>query len=105
MSNRKLVAIVVSCFCSLAPIVASPQELQAGISSISGNQITLAVTNPTGAAETARVQFTVRFDDDTAQTLTTPNLTVAAGATLTVTLAGTKAISGVTDGPEPIEPM
>ncbi|HUC44143.1 MAG TPA: hypothetical protein VMR65_08900 [Candidatus Sulfotelmatobacter sp.] len=104
MSIRKLVVLVICGLISLASAVAAPQDLQAGVSSISGNQITLAVTNPTGGDETARVRFTVRFDDGTTQTFTTPNLTVAAGATVTVTLAGANAISGITDGPEPIVP-
>ena len=73
--------------------------------SVSGNQISVAIHNPSTSAETSRVQVVVNLGDGTTVTLVTGNITIDGGATTTVSLSASCSIVSITEDPQPISPL
>ncbi len=74
-------------------------------SSVLGNQISVAIHNPSASAETSRVQVVVNLGDGTTVTLVSGNITVDGGATTTVSLTASGSIVSITEDPQPISPL
>jgi len=73
--------------------------------SISGNQVSVAIHNPSASPETSRVQVVVNLGGGTTVTLVTGNITLDGGATTTVSLTASCSIVSITEDPQPISPV
>jgi hypothetical protein len=62
----------------------------------------VAVHNPTAGPVSARVHVWVRFGDESFYHLTSSNFSVAAGATISVSLTAPAPVAEIIDEPDPI---
>jgi hypothetical protein len=90
------------CLVALRPALADYSDLQASASGFSGQTVAVSVHNPTSGAVTARVHLWVRVGDDTYYHLTSSNFSVAAGATISVSLSAPAPVVEIIDEPDPI---
>ena len=104
MSKRALLVCAIVLSLPTVPSAAAYSDIQAAVAGFTDNHVTISVHNPDASPETARVQLSVSFSDGTQQTLTSSNVTVDGGATVTITLTGAHAIVGIGDDPEPFYP-
>jgi hypothetical protein len=93
---------LVTCLVVLRPALADYSDLQASTSGFSGQNVTVAVHNPTSGAVSARVHVVVRVDEETFYLLTSSNFSVAAGATISVQLSAPAPVAEIIEEPEPI---
>jgi len=75
------------------------------VTGTNGDTVTLSASNPTGQSETARASVTVSLDSGGTETLVSPNFTLAAGATRTISLRASAPIGSISDGPDPMPPI
>jgi hypothetical protein len=104
MFKRALIVCAILLSLLAVPSAAAYPDIQVAVAGFTDNHVTISVHNPNSSPETARVQLSVSYGDGTQQTLTTSNITVDGGATVTITLAGAHAIVGIGDDPEPFSP-
>jgi len=96
--------MLVLCLATGGVLRASSTEPQIVGTSVSGNQISVALHNPDASPETARVQVSVFLADGTTRTLVTPNVTVDGGSTTSVSITASDAIVAIVEDPQPISP-
>jgi len=103
MLKKSLVLVLCIAFGGMS-LAQAPGTVVVG-TSVLGNQISVAIHNPSASAETSRVQVVVSLADGTTVTLVTGNITVAGGATTTVSLTASTSIVSITEDPQPISPL
>jgi hypothetical protein len=104
MMMKRLLGALLLLASVFQPLFASYSDLQLVNATIANDQITFQVHNPNTSAESARIQVTVRFADNSTTTLTSSVVTVAGLATSTVTVSAPHTIVTVTDDPQPVLP-
>ena len=81
--------------------VSATLDIEVTSVSVSGTQITVGLHNPSAVSESAGVRVTVAESGGGTETLESATVTIAAGATQTVTITASHTIVGVSDDPEP----
>jgi hypothetical protein len=101
MTIRKTILVLCVFLLSLAPVFAILTDLQASVATTAGSTVTISVHNASAQTAFTTVQVTVLLDNGSTQTLTSGKFSVAAGATVSVTLAAARGVTGIIDDPEP----
>jgi hypothetical protein len=86
----------------LSPVLAVNPGLQVTATGWSGQSVTVAIHNASANAVSGRVRVTLQLDDETLDTLTSGDITVPGGATISIALSASRPVSGIEDNPEPI---
>lgn len=79
-------------------------DLQVTLLSVSGRDVGIVIHNPDTISEVTRVQTTVRFADNTTQTITSGDVSISGGTTATVTVVAATTVVSIDDDPVPINP-
>ena len=105
MSKRKAAIALFCMLAGLAPVQVVASEVEVELVGTTSQAVTISIHNPTAVWQVVRVAVTVRYTDDTTQTLVTEEVVVPAGQSLTTSVSGSQPIAGVIDDPEPINPL
>lgn len=104
MVKRALLTVVAIAALSSRPLFADDSNLDVATSGVAENSVSISIHNPDSDAETARITLSVELINGTEQTLTSSNVTVEGGATVSITLSAAHTIVAIGDDPEPISP-
>jgi P pilus assembly chaperone PapD len=102
MSKKFSAFCLATCLVVLTPARADYSALQASTSGFGGQTVIVSVHNPTSGPVSARVRVAVQLDEDAYFLLTSPNFTIAAGATASISLTAPEPVVAIEDDPEPI---
>lgn len=84
--------------------LAGDPGLEATAVAVVDNSVSISIHNADEDADTARITLSVELVDGTTQTLTSGNVTVAGGATVSISLSAAQRIVAIGDDPDPITP-
>ena len=104
MFKRILVSLSISALLLSHRPAAAYSNLDVSASGFVSNAIVITIHNADSASETARVTVTVQLSGGVEQTLTSSNVTIEGGSTVSVVLLASQTIVGIGDDPDPIPP-
>ena len=102
MSNTMRAFCLAVCAAVLSPLLAVNPSLEVVSTGWSGSTVTVTVHNASASVASGRVRITLCLDDQSLDTLTSGDFTVAAGATISITLSAARPVYEIEDNPEPI---
>jgi hypothetical protein len=76
-------------------------DVNASVSGVSGDTVTILVTNSAPETTGVEVTLTVRLDDNSTETLTTGGLYLDPNQTAYVEIQASRTVSEILDGPDP----